>query len=168
MKFGVVLCPRCQTVRGTRLNAKTSTCARCGKRIDLKKARILCKVDTEKELASAVMEYGTKLKGGEDICAEDIGIVKEKKSQPHMILDESSDVYAQVVKNVIRIKGRDGKVVAVAKELCHCLEEFTEEDFYEILKRIGLEKGEECRKYIDKLIAENVIYEPKNGVYRCL
>ncbi|UCG68163.1 MAG: hypothetical protein JSV09_10085 [Thermoplasmata archaeon] len=61
MKFGVVVCPLCRTARGTRLGAKTAVCVKCGKKIDLTKARIQCKVKTESELAHAVQEYNSKL-----------------------------------------------------------------------------------------------------------
>jgi hypothetical protein len=61
MKFGIVLCPSCRTVKGAMLSAKTTSCAKCGKKIDLKKARFLFKVKTESELVQAVQEYNKKL-----------------------------------------------------------------------------------------------------------
>jgi hypothetical protein len=61
MKFGIVICPHCRTARGTRLDAKTAACVKCGKRLDLKKVKIQYKVETESELAQAVQEYNRKL-----------------------------------------------------------------------------------------------------------
>ena len=168
MKFGVVLCSRCKTARGVRLNTKTATCAKCQKRMDLKRTRILCKVETEREVALAVRKYNTKLKGGEEIYARDMRIVNENKEQTRVVINETSDIYTEVVRKLIRIRARDERVVAAAQELYRYLGEFTGKDLYEVLKLLGFDKEEDCHKYIDKLIANDVIYEPKRGVYRCL
>lgn len=63
MKFGVVQCPKCKRARGVRIPSKTAKCPICGKTIDLKKARILCGVDSERELVAAVMEANARLEG---------------------------------------------------------------------------------------------------------
>ena len=135
--------------------------------MDLKNALILSKVDNEKELASMIMQYNTKLKGGEDVYAQDLNIGKNMRSTSTSKI-KILDIHALVAKKLINIRSRDEKVVAVAQELCRVLGEFTEEDLDEVFRRIGLKGDVLLEKYINKLMENNVIYEPKRGVYRCL
>ncbi len=167
MKFGVVQCPRCKTAKGIRLKTKSAKCLNCGKRMDLKNALILSKVDNEKELASAVMKYNTKLKGGEDVYAKDLSIVNNGRSTSTS-KTKMLDIHALVAKKLTNIRSRDEKVVAAAQELCRVLGEFTEQDLSEVLKRIGLKGDNLLEKSINKLMENNVIYEPRRGEYRCL
>ncbi|UCE73676.1 MAG: hypothetical protein JSV56_11720 [Methanomassiliicoccales archaeon] len=169
MKFGVVLCPHCKAARGVRLKAKTGTCSKCGKKIDLSKARIICRVKTEKELALAVMEYNIKNTDFEDIYEEDKKLIKGKDGRIVSVGQKKSyNVYDEVASVLVRIRGKDEKVIAAANELCRHQMVFTENDLFEVLKRIGIKTPEDCQKYIVKLLSENVIYEPKTGIYKCL
>ena len=170
MKFGVVLCPRCKTAKGIRLNTKTSRCAKCGKNIDLKKAQVLCRVNSERQLSKVVMEYNKSIMGGNEIYLEDIKSKKQekKKATGEKESENSSLVYEEVLSKLNVVSGRDEKIVCAAKELCNLKEEFTEDDFIEILRGIGIDKEEDCRRYLAKLMANDMIYEPKSGIYRCL
>lgn len=133
----------------------------------MKNALILSKVDNEKELASVVMQYNTKLKGGEEVYAQDLSIVK-KGSSISTSNTKMLDIHALVANKLTNIKSKDEKVVAAAQELCRLLGEFTEQDLSEVLKRSGLEGDTLSEKYIPKLMENNMIYEPRRGVYRCL
>ena len=169
MKFGVVLCSRCNTARGVGLDVKTAECPRCGKRLDMKKTRILCRAETESEVAKAVMEYNIKLGDGEDIYEQDIKVIKDKHGNIGLIRNKKpSDVYGLVVGKLNFIKGHDDKVVAAARELCRYLGHFTEYDMNEVLKHLDFYGEGVCERYITRLIENNVIYEPKTGMYRCV
>jgi hypothetical protein len=167
MKFKVVQCPQCKKARGVRLEAKTGSCPRCGAQINLTKAKILCEADSEKELAKAVMKFNTEIDGGEREYARDMYLAEEKESH-HKVEYKSSDIYDRVIKNLIDIRGKDKKIEAAAINLCHQLTEFTENDLNEVLIRIGIVKDEGCSQYIQRLMENNVIYQPKSGIYRCL
>jgi RNA recognition motif-containing protein len=167
MKFKVVQCPRCKKAKGVRMDAKTSSCPRCGSQINLTKAKILCEAESEKDLVKAVMKYNTEIEGGEREYTRDMKLANHKDNH-HKVEYKSSDIYDIVIKNLRDIKGRDKKIEAAAINLCSQLTEFTEEDLNEVLKRIGIVKDEGCSQYIDKLMEINVIYQPKSGVYRCL
>lgn len=170
MKFGVVLCPRCKTAKGIRLNAKTSRCSKCGKNIDLKKAQVLYRVSSERQLSKVVMEYNKKIMSGEEIYLEDIKSIKQVKQKRTKGKEygKSPSIYEDVLSKLNVVSGRDEKIVCAAKELCNLKEEFTEDDFREILMGIGIDKEDDLRKYLTKLMANDVIYEPKSGIYRCL
>ena len=169
MKFGIVLCSRCNKARGVRLIAKSATCTQCGKRIDVKKAKILTRLDSEKEVAAAVRNYNTELEGGTEIYARDIRAVEKKEAtmEPTRV-EKSRDVYTEVIKKLVLITARDEKILAAVKELCRYQGEFTRNDLSEVLKRIGIKGDDVSERYIDKFIENNMIYQPKNGLYRCL
>jgi hypothetical protein len=133
--------------------------------MDLQKTKLLCKVDNEKELALVIRRYNTKLEGGEEVYAQDLSIVKRTalNSNANML-----DIYELIAKRLSSIKARDEKILAAAKELCRILGDFTEDDLGQVLKRIGLKGDILLEKYIPKLMDNNVIFEPKRGVYRCL
>ena len=169
MKFGVVLCSRCTTARGVRLGAKTATCTQCGKKLNLKKAKILCEVDSVKDVAGAVRQYNTELKGGAEVYARDIRAVEKKQKKLDLAgMGKPQDVYAEVSSKLVTVRARDDKITAAAQELGRHLGEFTQNDFSEVLKRIGIEGEKVSEMYIARLIENNVIYEPKSGLYRCL
>ncbi len=135
--------------------------------MDLKKTLILSKADNEKELTSMVMQYNTRLKGGEEVYAQDLSIVMNERSTSTRNA-KMLDIHSLVAKKLINIRSRDEKIVAAAQELGRLLGEFTEEDLKEVLKRTGLKGDKVLEKYINKLIENNVIYEPRRGEYRCL
>jgi RNA recognition motif-containing protein len=167
MKFKVVQCQRCKKARGVRLDAKTGSCPRCGVQINLTKAKILCEADSEKELARAVMKYNTEIEGGEKEYTSDLNLAHQKENH-NKVEYKSSDIYDIVIKNLIDIRGKDKKIEVAAIILCRQLNEFTEDDLNEVLKRVGIVKDEGCSQYIDRLMENNVIYQPKSGIYRCL
>jgi transcription elongation factor Elf1 len=169
MKFGVIQCPRCKRAKGIRTDSKTTKCPKCGRSIDVKKARILCSVDTEKELAFAVMEVNARLGDEEGDYEKEIKDIKKGKEKTKLNHDkEPYEIYDEIVRNLDRIKGRDEKIKAAAKELGRSLGEFTEKDFFEVLERIGFTEDEAIENYISKLIEDDVIFQPKNGKFRCL
>jgi DNA-directed RNA polymerase subunit RPC12/RpoP len=168
MKFGVVQCSHCKRALGVRGDSKTATCPQCGKKMVLKKVNILVELYTEKELAKAVMELNTRFKEGEEIVEQDIRLIEDYRG----LRDGSTgktpqDVYEEVVGRVSGLKG-EGRIVEAVKELCRLLEEFTEKDFKEVLKRTGIGDDKICEDHINNLINSGIIYEPRRGVYRCL
>jgi hypothetical protein len=167
MKFKVVQCPRCKKASGVRQDAKTASCPRCGAQINLTKAKILCEAGSEKELAEAVMKYNTAIEGGEKEYAQDLNLALQKENH-QKVEYKSSDIYDRVIKNLTDIRGKDKKIEAAAINLCRQMTEFTEDDLNEVLRRIGLVKDKGCGQYIDRLMENNVIYQPKSGIYKCL
>ncbi len=171
MKFKVVQCPRCKKARGSRLEAKTASCTRCGASINLTKAKILFEVESERELAQVVMRYNTEIEGGKNQYEQDIMLYQEdegKDERAHGGIQVKSDIYNEVAKRLLDVRGRDRKIETAAILLCRQLNEFSEEDLNAVLKRAGVVKDEGCGHYITRLLENNVIYQPKNGLYRCL
>ncbi len=165
MRFGVIQCSGCKTARGIELDAKTAQCPRCGKKLNVKKTRILSTAATERELVQEVARFNVAISEGEEIYARDL----KAASEHHEPGDENGkDVYDAIAGSLINTRGRDERIRAAARELDRRLGEFIEDDFVKVLVRTGFKEDDDFGMYLKKLKASDVIYEPKSGIYRCL
>ena len=165
MKFGVIQCSGCKTARGIELDSKTAQCPRCGKKLNVKKTKMLSTAATERELVQEVARLNVAISEGEEIYARDVKAVSEL----HESGDGSGkDVHDAIAGRLINTTGRDDRIRAAARELDRRLGEFTEDDFVKVLVRTGFKKDDDWGKYLAKLKASDVIFEPKSGIYRCL
>ena len=46
MRYGVIICPHCKTGKIIELKHKSTTCIRCGKRLLIKKIKVLYQTDS--------------------------------------------------------------------------------------------------------------------------
>jgi hypothetical protein len=168
MRFGVILCPQCKNARGIVLGSKTTTCTRCQKHINLKNAKIIVEADSETELAKAVGEVNTREYEGENIYLEDVKLYSKVKEQREEEFEEPEKLYGYIARKLSEINGKDKKIVVAAKELTNKIGEFSENDFFEVLKRAGFGKGDDLHRLLTRLLENEIIYEPKNGLYRCI
>jgi transcription elongation factor Elf1 len=168
MKFNVVLCPQCKTAKGVLKGSRTTRCTKCGKRINLKKARVLAEVDYESELAKVVGEINMKINNGEDIYQMDLDLVSKNYPQDAQVMEEPKDRYDRIAGKLSEVPGRDNKMVEAAKQLQKVMGDFTEDDFFEVLKRIGITEAEKQEGHLKRLIENDVLYQPRAGIYRFL
>jgi hypothetical protein len=54
MRFGVIVCPQCNQVKGMDLSIKTTKCIRCGKTLQMKKLKIFYETESQKKLRIAI------------------------------------------------------------------------------------------------------------------
>jgi hypothetical protein len=134
--------------------------------MNLKNARVLFEVNTESELAKAVGEINMKLSDGEEIYRNDIILVSEDKEHKNRIKDEPPNIYDKIAGRLNEVSGKDKRIVAAASNLGRELGEFTEDDFYEVLIRVGFTKNEKLKNHLKRLIENDVIFQPKNGIFR--
>jgi hypothetical protein len=167
MRFGVIQCSGCKTARGIELDSKTAQCPRCGKKLNVKKAKVLSTAATERELVREVARFNLVISGGEEIYARD---VKESLDLQETGDDsgDTKDVYDAIAGMLVNTNGRDERLRATARELGSRLGEFTEDDFSTVLVRTGFKKDDDFGLYLKKLKDSDVIYEPRSGIYRCL
>ncbi len=168
MKFNVILCPRCKTVKGALAGTKTTNCARCGKKINLKKARVLTKVDYESQLARVVREINMKIQDGEDIFQMDLDLLSREGTSFDNQIERPKDRYDKITGMLSEVSGRDKKIVEAAKLLQMAVGDFSEDDFFEVLKRIGITEEERQKEHLTRLLDNDVLYQPKIGSYRYL
>jgi len=57
MKCGVIGCPRCKNVKAIFLKNKTTRCNRCGKIINIKKAKVLFETDSQEKISNFIGEF---------------------------------------------------------------------------------------------------------------
>jgi len=166
MRFGVIQCSNCKTARGIELNSKTAQCPRCGKKLNVKKAKILSTAATEKELVSEVARFNVAISKGEEIYARDVETsdIQGKGN----VSGQEKDVYDTIASKLLNTKGRDERLRAVALELGSRLGEFTEDDYANVLMKMGFKEDDDFGLYIKKLKESDIIFEPKSGIYRCL
>lgn len=166
MRFGVIICPGCKNAKGIVLGSKTTTCTRCQRHINLKKAKIIVEVNSESELAKAVGEINTRENEGESIYQNDIKLYSEVKEQGKEDFEEPESLYGHIAGKLSEINGKDKKIVMAAKELSRKMGEFNENDFFEVLKRAGFIKEDDLQAHLTRLLKNDIIYEPKNGLYK--
>ena len=54
MKYGVIVCSKCKSVKGVLLSNKTTKCIRCGKNIKIDKVKIFYKTNLPEELRNYI------------------------------------------------------------------------------------------------------------------
>ncbi|MDD1769981.1 MAG: DUF1922 domain-containing protein [Methanomassiliicoccales archaeon] len=143
--FGVVVCPKCKKARGVVLGSARARCPRCGHSIDLSRARVFYKTDSQTELAEAVKKMMDRLSEG----IEEID-VERKRRRP-------------VPAKETRKRRTEESLVAVAKELTLSLGSFEVMDFASSLE---IKNAEEASKLIDAMLAQGLLLEPRPGRYR--
>ncbi|MGD1059856.1 MAG: hypothetical protein ABR879_00140 [Methanomassiliicoccales archaeon] len=143
--FGVVVCPKCKKARGVVLGSARARCPRCGHSIDLSKARVFYKTDSQAELAEAVKKMMDRLNEG----IEEID-VERKRRRPFE-------------KKEVRTRRTEDSLLAAVRELSERLGTFGPEDF---AKSIETKDVEEASKLIDNMLAQGLLLEPRPGRYR--
>jgi len=61
MRFGVIVCPQCNQIKGVDLSSKTTKCIRCGKTLQMKKLKIFYKTESQEKLRNAIGLLHAKL-----------------------------------------------------------------------------------------------------------
>ncbi len=147
---------------------KTTNCAKCGKKINLKKARVLAKVDYESELAKVVGDINMKIQDGEDIFQMDLDLLTKEVTSINNQNEQPQNRYDKIAGMVSEVSGKDNKIVEAAKLLQMAVGDFSEYDYFEVLKRIGITDGEKQKDLLKRLLDNDVLYQPKIGSYRYL
>lgn len=145
MMFGVVVCPKCQRARGVRLGSARAKCVHCGHSIDLSKARVFYRTDSEQELAAAVKKMMEKLAQG----VEGMQTEKKRRRSPPPKKDR-----VHLVEEELR---------AIAQELTEKQGLFTPEQF---MRRAGLKSAKDAQDLLETMLSEGVILEPRPERYR--
>jgi hypothetical protein len=134
--------------------------------MNLKKARILVEVESESELAKAVGEFNMKLNDGESIYKNDVKALTQDKHQSLQRGNEPPNIYERIAGKINVVSAKDKKIVAAAEALDREIGAFSENDFKEVLIRAGFKDGPELKKFLKRLLENDIIFQPKNGIYR--
>ncbi|MDD1768195.1 MAG: DUF1922 domain-containing protein [Methanomassiliicoccales archaeon] len=151
--FGVIVCPSCNRARGVDLSTAAATCPSCGKRINVKKAKVYFKTDSESELAEAVRKMSERLSAD----VESAPPVRKKRRK--LSFHEELGVRAK------KIKGSEDRLRFVAENLSVELGEFSSEDLAMVIK--GFDEAD-AEDLIEKMLSSGIIFEPGPGKYRSI
>ena len=67
MRYGVIVCPQCNQVKGVDLNSRTTRCFHCGKTLQMKKLKIFYETESQEQLQKAIGFFNAKFEKKYDI-----------------------------------------------------------------------------------------------------
>jgi hypothetical protein len=147
--FGVIICPKCHRARGVKLPSKTAVCVHCGHSIDVPKARVYFRTDSEVELRRGVQRMTERLATSiEDYPAE-------RKSKARKEGGEKAP----------RAKVSEESLRAAALRLTEENGDFGVEDLKEAL---GLTSDEEAQNLLDRLRSGGMVFEHRADRFKAL
>lgn len=144
--FGVIVCSRCNRVRGVELDARRTTCPGCGHSIDVTRARVYFRTEDLGELAEAVRQKAMEIaptSNGKETMNWSLEVGKEPVERK---LDENALLLAAV-----RLSERSG--------------DFSLSDLMDECK---IEDREKTSELLERMLHEGLIYEPEPGRYRAI
>lgn len=147
--FGAVICSRCGRAKAVDLRHKASRC-QCGCLLKLNEMRKFFKSASQREVAKAVADLNARIQGGyEDLSP------KRPRKDPH-------DPYSRIASEVSSLTGVNERLEVVARRLTDLLGFFTAQEFEKVARMLGIKDAEPRLRL---LMRENIIYEPRPGVY---
>jgi hypothetical protein len=147
--FGVIICPKCHRARGVKLPSKTAICVHCGHSIDVQKARVYFRTESEVELRRGVQRMTERLATSiEDYPAERKGKVRKERGDMAPKAKLSEESLRSAAHQLTEEKGDFG------------LEELKE--------ALGLSSDEEARKLLDRLRSDGLVFEHRADRFKSL
>lgn len=180
MKFGVIVCQSCQHASGVNLKYKTTNCPYCGKKFKLNPKKIKHQSNSEKDLIDIIStinrELGTTRGPNHGSSVSDFGseLLKSSDSE-HDIKDtiekepvyEKMDPYQRIAMKHKEKKDSIDFIIEITKDLALELGEFHTDDFRKVLYACNLNVNK-VDEYLEQLRNNNIIYEPKLGIFKIL
>jgi hypothetical protein len=177
MKFGIILCKRCNRALGVNLRFKSTKCPFCNRKVKFFKDNIEYSTDSEKDLALKISKIN------EQIFEEvEVDLDLKTKNQKGTLRNLSSEVAAkkaepQIYENLdpfkrIALKYKDENesillIEKLIKALGQELGEITLENFQKLLTECNLNQ-DKVIEYLDQMKTQGIIFEPKIGIYKLI
>jgi uncharacterized protein with GYD domain len=140
--FGVIVCPRCNRVCGVDLGTKSKRCPACGHRIEVSKAKVYFKTDSQEELAEAVRRLADEI-----APPLDKGLGSKEKREAPTARSKLDEVGLRMV--TVMLTRRHGEF-----------------DIDDLAEEMGDVKREQLESIVRKMLSAGLIYEPSPGKYR--
>jgi len=125
---------------------------RCGKRLRIEELKIYQKASNYKELVDAVGKVNAQLRG----AMKEYKDLFPPKSKP-------KDVYSRIASVASNARDRREKIRVAVLELSKEFGLFSCEDLRKVLDKMDINGVERC---LEDLLKENLIYEPRIGLYK--
>lgn len=152
--YGVVICPSCKRPKGVDLADKTSRCV-CGKRLNLRELKVLYRTEDARRLSEAIGTIAARMEDKEEELRADLRKARHRSTE--------EDPYPEITAMAGQVASDGERAVVVIQGLGDRLGSFTVEEARDIFERTGLGDPE---PWIERLLRENVIYEPRKGSFR--
>lgn len=185
--YGVVVCPDCRRAKAYEEGTKSTTCAHCGRRLDVTTLRTFFRTDEGEALRKAVGRINARLAGEPEVLE---GVEGEgddpfggpgpmpgeleafDRSQEGDEAEPAPPAGPSASRSTAgRGSGGDerSRVEATARELArvHGDEGFGRTAFEEALEDADLDPGRTDR-YLSYLVEEGLVYEPRPGRFKML
>lgn len=159
--YGVVACTPCRAPWLVELRHSTSTCPRCGHRVELSRRRRLWQGDSLAEAKAAVAAHRAAMAQGTDLPSAAAAVAAP---QPLVRHDDPVDAAAAQAR---RERNASHRADLLAVWLTRLLGEADHDTYLTAMGRAGIPAARR-EKEITRMLATDVIYEPRAGRYRTL
>lgn len=158
MAYAVVACSQCREPWAVELRHKTSTCPRCQKSVELARRTRLWQGDSPTEARQAIQTLRADMAGGR----EQVVALHDARPVPR----HDSPIAAAAAKaNAVINKSQKAETIALW--LTRLQGDGSHEDHLEAMRQAGLDR-DRAEKEITRMLAMDVLFEPRAGRYRCL
>jgi hypothetical protein len=153
----VVACSRCRRARVVEQGRKTASCASCARSLRLADLRAAYAGPSLDEAQHAAGLVNARLAGreGEYVAALVVPDVPRARGPRHDDRFSAADAAAR------RVSSEKDRADAVARSLG----EFDDPDLLKVFATVGLR---DPARHLRRMLATQVVYEPRPGVYRAL
>lgn len=162
--LAVVACSDCKTAFSVELRHKTATCPRCPTMVDLRRRRRLWEGDAPEDARQAVVGLNAALRQGlgeQEAGAALAALTLPEQTPKHDSVLDAAAAKARAVTNMSQ------RAETVALWLHRLQGPTSDEQFMDALQKAGL-PAERAEREIIRMLACDIIYEPRVGAYAIL
>lgn len=163
MRYAVVGC-QCGNVWSIELRHATTTCTSCRKTADVSRRRRLWQGDNLREAQSAAAAMRTAR--AQDLPEAEAHQAVQALHPPQPLARHDSPIDAAAAK-AHGIVNKSARAEAVALWMTRLLSQPTEDELMQAMRKAGLD-GERAEREIVRMLAADVMYEPRVGHYAVL
>jgi len=159
--YGVVACPSCRRAKVFELGTRTTACPLCGRRLDT--SRLVT------ETAGTVEQAQTLVGAVNARLAAATPAELASMTPPDDAPAPASDALVAVVRATRSANGETARADAAARALSAALGTFTAPQWTEaVANALGEAAATKAETHLRRMLAANVLFEPRPGVYRAL
>lgn len=151
----VVACPRCRRARVVEQGRKTAACAACDRPLALADLRAAYAGPSLEEAQQTAGMVNARLAGREREYVAAMVVGEPARASRH---DDRFSKAAAAARGVSSEKDR-------ADAIARALEEFDEQDYGKAFETAGMR---DAARHLRRMLATQVVYEPRPGVFRAL
>lgn len=166
MTFAVVACPYCRRAKTFEVGRKTTQCAHCMKTLKLEHLKVFHRSDDLAEVQRAAGELNARY-SGLGATQEFHRAMEAAEEARGAAPDDRGDPWAPVVRAARVQSAEVPRADAIARALTERDGDWDDDLLAEAFAMAGL-KPEKAEPHLKRMLATNVVYEPRPGRYRAV